>query len=87
MPTYDYLCNANGQVVEVSHRMSELMHTWGELCTRAGIEPGQTPENTPVQRLATGGHVVSGSNLGSGIDTGPACTTGSCCPGGVCGID
>ncbi|MEQ8497461.1 MAG: regulator, partial [Gammaproteobacteria bacterium] len=37
MPTYDYHCHANGRVVEVRHRMSEQVGTWGELCALAGI--------------------------------------------------
>jgi hypothetical protein len=87
MPTYDYRCDANGRVVEVSHRMSEVMHSWGELCARAGITLGDTPPDSPVQRLATGGNIVSTSHMGSGFDPAPACSTGACCPGGVCGLD
>jgi len=29
MPTYDYRCDANGKTVEVIHRMSEQLNTWG----------------------------------------------------------
>ena len=85
MPTYDYRCEANGRVVEVSHRMQEQMSTWGELCRRAGIDPGDTPEDYPVKRLATGGNLVASSNIGSGPE--PACSTGACRPGGMCGLD
>jgi hypothetical protein len=85
MPTYDYRCEANGKVVEVSHRMSDTLLTWGDLCERAGVEPGDTPADTPVQKLATGGNVISSNNLGSG--TAPPCATGSCCPGGTCGLN
>ena len=85
MPTYDYRCDANGQVVEVTHRMSETLRTWGELCQRAHVEPGDTPTDSPVHRLATGGNLISSSNLGSGVA--PACSTGACCPTGVCGLD
>ena len=46
---------------------------------------GDTPADSPVHRLATGGSVISSNNLGSG--SAPACTTGSCCPGGVCGLN
>lgn len=84
MPTYDYRCEANGKVVEISHRMSEQVHTWGELCQMKGIEPGDTPTESPVKRLATGGNLVTKSSLGSGSE--PACSTGSCCPGGMCGL-
>jgi hypothetical protein len=85
MPTYDYRCDANGQVLEVSHRMSETISTWGALCRRAGVEPGDTPADSPVHRLATGGNVIASNSLGSG--TAPACTTGSRCPGGMCGLN
>jgi len=85
MPTYDYRCDANGQVVEVSHRMSESLANWGELCARAGIEVGSTPTDTPVHRLATGGNVISKNSLGSGVAP-PACGAGGCCPSGMCGF-
>ncbi|HHO67554.1 MAG TPA: zinc ribbon domain-containing protein [Gammaproteobacteria bacterium] len=84
MPTYDYVCEANGRVVEVKHRMSETLSTWGELCQRAGVDCGDTPADAPVQRLATGGQVVSSSSLG---DSAPPCAAGGCCGGGVCGLD
>jgi len=85
MPTYDYRCEANDQVIEVNHRMSDLITTWGELCQRANIDPGDTPSNTPVSKLATGGNLVSPASLGSGTE--PACDTGGCCGGGVCGLN
>ena len=43
MPTYDYLCPANGRVIEVSHKMAESIATWGDLCRRAGIALDGTP--------------------------------------------
>lgn len=85
MPTYDYRCEANGQVLEVSHRMNDQVSTWGELCQRLGIDPGATPADSPVKRLATGGNLVRSSALSSGAE--PACSTGSCCPGGMCGLN
>jgi len=85
MPTYDYRCETNDKVVEVSHRMSESISTWGELCERAGIDLGDTPSNTPVKKLATGGNLVSRSSLGSGTE--PACNTGGCCSGGMCDLN
>jgi hypothetical protein len=83
MPTYDYRCEANGQVVEVNHRISDLLNTWGELCEQAGIERGDTPAEAPVRKLATGGNVVGSSAL---TNPEPACGTGVCCPSGVCGL-
>ena len=85
MPTYDYICEANGRVVEVKHRMSEVLSTWGELCEQAGIEPGDTPAGAEVRKLATGGQVVKSASLGSG--TAPACSTGGCCSGSMCGLE
>ena len=84
MPTYDYRCDANGRVVEVNHRMSENLSTWGELCDRANLPCGDTPADTPVQRMANGGNLISSSNLGSG--SAPACDTGRCCAGGTCSL-
>lgn len=85
MPTYDYRCPANDRVVEVSHRMSENMATWGEICERLGMDAGDTPSDSPVVRLATGGNIVSSSSSGGGMEM-PACNTGGCCGGGMCGI-
>jgi len=50
MPTYDYLCEDNGQVVEVRHRMNDVVNNWGELCVLAGIEPGDTPVSAGVRK-------------------------------------
>jgi hypothetical protein len=83
MPTYDYRCEANGRVVEVNHRMSEELATWGELCALTGIEPGDTPSESPVRKLATGGTFISS---GKGSSPEPSCSTGMCCPGGFCGV-
>lgn len=87
MPTYDYCCDTNGRVLEVSHRMSESLATWGELCTRAGIDNGDTPVDAPVHRLATGGNVISSGSRGSGAAPAPACNSGACCPNGFCGLE
>mgnify|MGYP001052812318 CR=1 FL=1 len=83
MPTYDYQCDANGRVVEVKHGMSDVMTNWGELCERAGIELGETPADSPVRKLATGGNVVKSSSMGGG-DL-PPCASGGC-SGGMCGL-
>ena len=85
MPTYDYRCEANDRVIEVSHRMSETLSNWGELCALAHIEPGETPAEAPVHRLANGGNLISSKSLGSG--SAPACATGACCAGGMCGLN
>jgi hypothetical protein len=85
MPTYDYRCDTNGRIVEVNHRMSESLRTWGELCERNQMDLGDTPADAPVQRMATGGNLVT--RLGSGSAPAPACGAGGCCPTGVCGLD
>ncbi|MCB1867534.1 MAG: zinc ribbon domain-containing protein [Gammaproteobacteria bacterium] len=82
MPTYDYFCEANGRKVEVSHKMSVSIATWGELCEKSATPIGDTPAETPVRRLITGGAVIG--TTGSGNE--PPCATGSCCPGGMCGL-
>ncbi len=84
MPTYDYRCDANGQVVEVRHGMSEALSTWAELCERADRELGATPADAPVRRLITGGQVISSASRGEA--SAPACATGGCA-GGMCGLD
>lgn len=58
MPSYDYRCDENGKVVEVHHKMSEKLKTWGEVCEMAGIELGDTPADTPVVRLISGGTIL-----------------------------
>ncbi len=86
MPTYDYLCPANGRVVEVSHKMSEQVANWAELCRRAGLTLDDTPGKTPVERLITGGNVVHSGSLGSKQER--PCDSGPCgtpvCGGGGC---
>jgi predicted nucleic acid-binding Zn ribbon protein len=82
VPTYEYRCEANDRVVEVSHKMAEKLHTWGELCERAGISPGRTSPKAPIQKLISAGFISSGSGE-------PACATGPCempaCGSGGCG--
>lgn len=74
MPSYDYHCPTNGRVVEVKHRMSESLGTWGEVCEKAGLELGETPPEAPVERwIAESGCVGLG---GGGVAAGPACSVG-----------
>ncbi len=83
MPTYDYICETNGQVVEVRHKMEEMIETWGDLCQQAGIDPGNTNPDSNVKKLANGGQIINKSSLGSG--QAPPCeTSGTCCGGGMC---
>lgn len=55
MPTYDYQCEANDQVIEVHHKMSIRLKTWAELCAFAGIETGSTPTDATMTWLISGG--------------------------------
>lgn len=78
MPTYDYRCPANGAVVEVQHRISEQLGTWGELCEHAGMAMGNTAADAPVEKLATGGQVVRSGSL---KNPEPPCGSGGCASG------
>ncbi len=51
MPHYDYRCEQNGRVIEVRHTIAERVATWGELCARAGEPLGDTPADTPVEKV------------------------------------
>jgi predicted nucleic acid-binding Zn ribbon protein len=84
MPKYDYRCDANGKVLEVQHSMYERLGTWGDLCARAGADLGDTPADSPVTRLITGGYVVK--TAGSGETDAPACDQPACC-GGFCDLN
>lgn len=84
MPTYDYRCDANETIVEVKHKISESVRTWGELCALANVEPGDTPLDAPVKKLATGGQVVNSNNLGKSGE--PPCASGPCCGPNSCGF-
>lgn len=83
MPTYDYYCDANDCKVEVSHKMNDIITTWGELCQAAGRDTGDTAADTPVRKLITAAALVNRSALNNPE---PACASGGCCPGGSCGF-
>jgi hypothetical protein len=79
MPTYEYRCPANDRVVEVAHPMAEKLSTWGQLCDRAGISPGSTPADAPVERLISLTSIAGSARA----DTPAAHTCGrpGCCMG------
>ena len=83
MPSYDYYCPENDRTVEVNHRMSELMKSWGDVCARAHIELGDTPSESPVQKQISGGAFIHSPGEGGGSV--PEYSGGSCCNGGGCG--
>ncbi len=51
MPVYEYYCPAAKTAIEVEHSITESFETWGELCRRAGTDPGDTPADSPVEKL------------------------------------
>ena len=84
MPTYDYRCVVTGDCYEVHHSMNQKLLTWGELCQITGCDARNIPLDSPVERLATGGQVVSRGALNN--PEAPPCASGSGCPGGGCGF-
>ena len=79
MPRYEYRCTTNERIVEVRHKMSELLRTWGELCERAGISPGRTDPAAPVEKLMSAGFI--GSSARAAVEAGceqPSCASGPC---------
>lgn len=85
MPSYDYRCDLNGLTLEVRHGINHVISTWGALCKHVGIETDETPFDTPVRKLITGGNVVRSENMGSGQI--PPCESGGpCCGGNMCGL-
>ena len=84
MPSYDYHCPANDRIVEVTHRMSHTVTTWGELCELAGIECGDTDPKAPVHRqIGAGIQIRSKATSGPSPSMGHA--GGSCCGVSGCG--
>ncbi len=73
MPSYDYHCPDNNQVVEVKHRMSESLSTWGEVCARTDVELGSTPADAPVERYIAESGGVAGISSGGYSAPAPAC--------------
>jgi hypothetical protein len=51
MPRYDYLCPATGDVVEVTHSISNKLTTWGEVCELANLPLGGVAVDEPVERV------------------------------------
>ena len=78
MPTYDYRCEANGQVYEVHHPMALSPKTWGELraacCSLA--DDAAIPDDAPVTKLMSAAGVVNSRVLKN--PEAPACARGGC---------
>jgi hypothetical protein len=86
MPRYDYICPQNNQIVEVSHPLGQPLLTWGELCERAQLDPGDTPLNAPVDRLLSATSALLGKTSAprSAAEAAPAAPVSSCCAAGGC---
>ncbi|MGK0168487.1 MAG: hypothetical protein ACI9W2_000203 [Gammaproteobacteria bacterium] len=64
MPVYEYRCDANGQTIDVAHKMDAELTTWLEVCYVAQIPMGDTDPLSPVRRVLTrapGMSVVKGN--------------------------
>ena len=53
MPVYTYECPANGQIIEVRHKMDQRIRNWGELCFAAQVPLGDTAFEAPVAKRLT----------------------------------
>jgi hypothetical protein len=81
VPTYEYHCAANGRSLEVKHRMSETLSTWGELCTAAGLASDGTPADSPIAKVLAPTFVAGG---GKSEVSPPASGGGGHCHSGMC---
>jgi hypothetical protein len=79
MLTYQYQCASNGEVIEVRHRMTERLETWGQLCEHAGVDLGKTPASEPVERVISGGLMATVNGGTSKSTDMPALPMASCC--------
>jgi len=78
MPYYEYRCPSNGRTLEVRHAMQERLETWGQLAGRAGVDPGPTPVEAPVERLLSAPVPLPGGNPRAGTDF-QGCGAGCAC--------
>jgi len=51
MPNYDYHCEANGLIIEITHPMSTTLKNWGDLCELISMDPGDTPIDAPIAKV------------------------------------
>ncbi|MDE1924346.1 MAG: zinc ribbon domain-containing protein, partial [Gammaproteobacteria bacterium] len=75
-----------GRVVEVRHKMDQLLRTWGDVCALAGIDAAGADPRAPVEKLISAGYIGAGSSAARE----PACEAPSCgtggCGAGMCGL-
>ena len=82
MPSYDYFCPDNGQVVEVLHPMSAQLQTWSQVCQAVEMDLGETPADASVERLVTAGIPIASSQLPPGSPSPCGPPRQGCC--GMC---
>ena len=85
---YDYFCPANQQTFEVKHGMSESLRTWGELCKKLEMDLGETPAESSVERVLSGGMLALPRRVSKEIRTSDfdsALHSDSCVPQPCCG--
>jgi len=81
VPYYEYRCPTNGRVVEVRHGMQERLESWGEVARLAGLGLGNTPADSPVERLLSAPVPIMGAAEGGPSPGRPA---PGCGPGCAC---
>ena len=93
MLTYTYYCAANQRTIEVAHSMSATVSTCGALCKIAELDIGDTPPDSPLTPIISGGFLaLSGRDKNSPPDPccarpdsclpqamGHSCGSGCCC--------
>lgn len=84
MPTYEYLCEDNGRVVEVNHRMADKVKNWGDLCQRAALPVGNTNPKAKVTKLMSASFVGGAASENSACEI-PGCGAGGC-GSGLCDL-
>jgi hypothetical protein len=81
MPIYEYHCAKANKTVEVMHNCSTVISTWGQLCEAAGIDIGQVPTDSPVDKLMASKVAVHGATQPkTSLKQAPVRT--GCCGGG-----
>jgi len=83
MPTYDSICDANGDRLEVKHNMDHCVETWSDQCRLAEVPAGDTPLRAPVEQLHADAALVRRAALS---DPQPACARGGRRTGGSCSL-
>lgn len=51
MPSYDYICELNGEVVEATHSINVNIENWGMLCFVTQHPLGDTDPLAPIRKV------------------------------------